>query len=92
MAYFCQKKGAAVIGPLIFLGNHSYYDIYSALMRTYIKTGGGRGGIVPLNRFLGGCRGDFALVLTPPSKRKKAPHSMHPNLMYAYADINLKKK
>ena len=23
LAYFCQKKGAAVIGPLIFLGNHS---------------------------------------------------------------------
>ena len=28
LAYFCHKKGAAVIGPLIFLGNHSYYDIY----------------------------------------------------------------
>ena len=31
LAYFCQKKGAAVIGPLIFLGNHSYYAIYRTI-------------------------------------------------------------
>ena len=43
---------------------------YSALMRTYIKSGGGRGGIVPLNRFLGGYRGDFALVLPPRNEKK----------------------
>ena len=87
LAYFCHKKGAAVIGPLIFLGNHSQYAIY----RTIGKNRGRQRGDCPPEQTFRGMQAGLCFSI-PPSKRKKSPSQHVPNLMYAYADINLKKK